>query len=158
MGGQVWMVALQVCRALDPHAHNACGERSWDRTCDRKCRPHGPSARTVRADGPHGSARTVHAGGPRGWSARTVRADDPRGRSTRMSIEKTRPWDHSNSHQIALIRAINMGAGLLFFCPRLLTKKHRPDKRKIPIDTVLCKESATNRTNWAVPFIRTVFF
>ena len=30
-----------------------------------------------------------------------------------------------------------MGAGLLCFCPRLLTKKHRPDKRKIPVDTVL---------------------
>ena len=33
--------------------------------------------------------------------------------------------------------AAYMGAGLLFFCLRLLTKTHRPDKRKIPVDTVL---------------------
>ena len=31
----------------------------------------------------------------------------------------------------------HVGPGLLFFCLRLLTKKHRPDKRKIPIDTAL---------------------
>ena len=46
-------------------------------------------------------------------------------------MTRTSPW---MTNQLLVDQ---MGAGLLFFCPKLLTKKHRLDKRKIPIDSVL---------------------